>query len=141
MSSTNKWVGVGRLTKDPQLKFTPGQGTAVANFSMAVNRKFKKQGQPDADFFNVVAWGKMGESVANYKKKGDIVAVVGRIETRSYEGKNGRVYVTEVIAEEIDFLGIFGNNSNNQDGQGIPQDYFGGGDMTPVDDGDEMPFK
>jgi single-strand DNA-binding protein len=132
MSSTNKWVGVGRLTKDPQLKFTPGQGTAVANFSMAVNRKFKKQGQPDADFFNVVAWGKIGESVANYKKKGDIVAVVGRIETRSYEGKSGKVYVTEVIAEEIDFVG--GGNSNSSSNQGIPQGYFG------EEDNQDMPF-
>lgn len=137
----NKVIQTGRLTKDPELKFTQGTGNAVATFTIAVDRKFKKEGQPKADFINVVAWGKIGENIANYKKKGDIVGVVGRLETRSYEGKNGRVYVTEVIAEEIDFLGIFGNNNttNNTQSGDVPGGYFGG-DMTPIDDGDEMPF-
>jgi len=109
----NKVIETGRLVKDHELKFTQGAGTVVATFTIAVDRKFKKEGQPKADFINVVAWGKIGENIANYKKKGDIVGVVGRLETRSYEGKKGRVYITEVIAEEIDFLGIFGNNTNN----------------------------
>lgn len=139
----NLGVITGRLVKDPELKFTPGAGTAVATFTVAVDRKFKREGQPKADFINVVAWGKIGENIANYKKKGDVVGVVGRIETRSYDGKNGKVYVTELIADNIDFLGIFGASNNSQGGyqqQGIPSDYFGNGDMTPIDDGEDMPF-
>lgn len=130
----NKVVLIGRLTKDPELKFSQS-GTAVANLTLAVDRKFKKEGQQQADFIPIVVWGKIGESVADYKKKGDLIAVFGRMETRSYEAKDGgRRYVTEVIAEEVKFL-----DSKNS-GSGIPSDYFGNGDMTPIDDGEDMPF-
>lgn len=129
----------GRLTKDPQLKFTPGAGTAVATFTVAVDRRFKKEGQPKADFIPVVVWGKMAESTANYKKKGDVIGVVGRIETRSYDKNGQKVYITELVAENIDFLGVFGSSNNNQ-GQSIPNVYFGNGDMSPIDDGEDMPF-
>ncbi len=133
----NKVVEIGRLTKDPQLKFIPGNGTAVCNFTMAVNRRFKKEGQPDADFINVVVWGKQAESTANYMKKGSLVGVAGRIETRSYDGKSGKVFITEVVAEEVHFL-EFGkkNNSNNNTQNGdVPGDYF-----SEDNSDDSMPF-
>lgn len=137
----NKVVLIGRLTKDPELKFTP-TGTSVTTFTLAVSRRYKKEGQPQADFIQIVAWGKTGEGVANYKKKGALISVAGRIETRNYEAKDGtKRYVTEVIAEEIIFL----DYENKQQGQAqqdntIPGDYFGNGDMTPIDDGEDMPF-
>ena len=131
---------IGRLTKDPELKFTPGAGTAVCTFTIAVDRRFKKEGQPSADFVPVVVWGKIAESTANYMSKGKLIGVAGRIETRSYEAKDGgKRYVTEVIADEVQFLD-YGSNKNTQSNGEIPRDYFGGGDMTPIDDGEDMPF-
>ncbi len=100
----NKVVLIGRLTKDPELKFTPGNGTAVATFTLAVDRRFSKDGQREADFIPIVVWGKQAESTANYMSKGKLMGVSGRIQTRSYEAKDGtRRYVTEVIAEEVKF--------------------------------------
>lgn len=135
----NKVVLIGRLTKDPELKFTPGAGTAVCTFTMVVDRKYKKEGQPSADFVSIVVWGKIAESSANYLKKGKLAAVAGRIEARSYEAKDGgRRYVTEVIADEVQFLDYGGSKDSGQGN--IPSDYFGNGDMTPIDDGEDMPF-
>lgn len=136
----NKVVLIGRLTKNPELKFTP-TGTAVTTFILAVPRRYKKEGQPQADFIPIVVWGKIGESVANYKKKCALISVAGRIEIRSYEAKDGsKRYVTEVIADEVSFL----DWENKQQGQaysnGIHGDYFGNGDMTPIDDEEDMPF-
>lgn len=133
----NKVTLIGRLTKDPELKFTPSNGTAVATFTLAVDRRFKKEGQQQADFINIVVWNKAAEYVANYSGKGKMLAVAGRIETRSYDAKDGsKRYVTEVIAEEVKVLEW--NNSNG--GQANNSDYFGNGDMTPIDDGEDMPF-
>ncbi|WP_346884403.1 single-stranded DNA-binding protein [Clostridium sp. UBA4395] len=133
----NKVVLIGRLTKDPTLKFTPGTGTAVCNFTMAVNRRFKKEGQPDADFIPIVVWGKQAESTANYMKKGSQLSVAGRIETRNYDGKNGKVFITEVVADEVSFL-EFGkknnNTTNNTQSGDVPQDYFS------EDNNTDMPF-
>jgi len=126
----NKVVLIGRMTKDPELKFTPGTGTAVATFTLAVNRRFKKEGQPEADFIPVVVWGKQAESTANYMSKGKLLSVAGRVETRSYEAKDGgRRYVTEVVADEVSFL-EYGNKNQGQ----------GNSDYTSVDDGEDMPF-
>lgn len=137
----NKVVLIGRLTKDPELKFTP-TGTSVTTFTLAVSRRYKKEGQPQADFIPIVAWGKTGEGVANYKKKGALISVAGRIETRNYEAKDGtKRYVTEVIAEEIIFL----DYENKQQGQAqqdntIPGDYLGNSGMTEIEDDSDMPF-
>ena len=139
----NKVVLIGRMTKDPELKFTPGTGTAVCTFTMAVNRRFKKEGQPDADFVPIVVWGKQAESTANYMSKGKLLSVAGRIETRSYEAKDGgRRYVTEVVADEVSFL-EFGNKNGQatqQNNGSIPGDYFGGADYIPDESDDSMPF-
>lgn len=100
----NRVVLVGRLTADPQLRYTPS-GVPVATFTLAVNRNFKSEGQPDADFINCVVWKKPAESTANYLKKGSLAGVDGRIQTRHYDGQDGkRVYVTEVVAESVQFL-------------------------------------
>src|SRR5690625_1007059 len=101
----NRAVLVGRLTRDPDLRYT-SNGHAVANFTVAVNRPFKSEnGEQEADFVNCVAWRKQAENLANYMRKGSLVGVDGRIQTRSYENQEGRrVFVTEVLAEHITFL-------------------------------------
>lgn len=111
----NKVVLIGRLTTDPELKFTQGNGTAVTRLNLAVNRRFKKEGQPEADFIPIVVWGKQAESTANYMSKGKLLSVAGRIETRSYEAKDGtKKYVTEVVADEVHFL-EFGNKEKKEE--------------------------
>ncbi len=142
----NKVVLIGRLTKDPELKYTPGSGTAVTTITLAVDRRFSKDNQKEADFIPVVVWGKSAESTAQYMAKGRLMGVSGRIQTRSYEAKDGgRRYVTEVVAEEVQFL-EWGNTNKNQDNdnnsssndssQGYGASFD---DMTPIDDGD-IPF-
>lgn len=107
---------VGRLTKDPELKHTPN-GVAVANFTVAVNRPFRnQQGEQEADFINCVAWRKPAENLANFQKKGSLIGVEGSIQTRNYEGQDGKtVYVTEVLVRNITFLEP--SRNNNQQGQ------------------------
>ncbi|MBN6206511.1 single-stranded DNA-binding protein [Ralstonia pickettii] len=101
----NRVVLVGRLTRDPDLRYTPN-GVAVANFNIAVNRPFSnQQGEREADFINGVVWRRQAENLANYMKKGNLIGVDGRIQTRTYEGQDGKtVYVTEVVADSIQFL-------------------------------------
>src|SRR5690554_4580061 len=101
----NRTILVGRLTRDPELRYTPN-GVAVANFTVAANRPFRnQQGEQEADFINCVTWRKSAENLANFMRKGSLIGVDGRIQTRSYENQDGRmVYVTEVLAENIQFL-------------------------------------
>ncbi|AYC28393.1 single-stranded DNA-binding protein [Paenisporosarcina cavernae] len=101
----NRVVLVGRLTKDPELRYTPS-GVAVARFTLAVNRTFSNQnGEKEADFINCTVWRKPAENVANFLKKGSLAGVEGRIQTGSYEGQDGkRVYTTEVVADSVQFL-------------------------------------
>jgi single-strand DNA-binding protein len=95
---------IGRLTKDPDIKYTQTNNTAIANFTLAVNRRFTKEGQPTADFINILAWGKTGEFCSKYFQKGMQVAIQGRIQTRNWEDDQGQKhYVTEVIAEQCFF--------------------------------------
>lgn len=135
----NKVVLIGRLTKDPELKYTPVSGTAVTTVTLAVDRTYIKDGKKEADFIPVVIWGKSAESTAQYTKKGLLMGVAGRIQTRSHDAKNGsKRYITEVVAEEIKFLQWAKDNSTSDDynsGDG----YTGFEDMTPIDDGD-IPF-
>jgi single-strand DNA-binding protein len=120
----NRVVLVGRLTKDPELKYTPN-GVAVANFTLAVNRPFSnQQGEREADFINCVVWRKPAENVANFLKKGSLAGVDGRLQTRSYENNQGqRVYVTEVMAESVQFLEPRNANAGGQNQGG---NNFGG---------------
>ena len=135
----NKVNLIGRLTKDPELKFTPGTGTAVANFTIAVDRRMQnKDGQREADFIPIVAWGKQAENTANYMSKGKQIAVSGRIQVRSYDAKDGtKRYVTEVIAEEVQFLDR--GNGSKSDQYRSNDDFDSQEDITPIDDGD-IPF-
>ena len=100
----NKVILMGRLTKDPEVRYTQTTNTLVATFSLAVNRRFVKQGEErQADFFNIVAWGKQGEFCSKYFKKGQQVGIIGRLQTRTWDDDKGRHYITEVIAEEAYF--------------------------------------
>lgn len=101
----NRVVLVGRLTKDPDLRYTT-TGKAVANFTIAVNRQFtNQQGDREADFINCVIWNKPAESLANYMSKGSLIGVDGNLQTRTFDGQDGkRVYVTEVLAGSVQFL-------------------------------------
>ena len=115
----NRTILVGRLTKDPELRYTPS-GVAVATFTLAVNRMFtNQQGEREADFINCVVWRKPAENVSNYLKKGSLAGVDGRIQTRSYDGQDGkRVFVVEVIAESVQFLDTRSNdNQSNRSNQ------------------------
>ena len=134
----NKAIIIGRLTKDPSLKYTPGDGTAICRITVAVARAFKKD---ETDFINCVAFGKTGETIAQYFTKGRQIALVGNIRTGSYQAQDGtKMYTTNVIIENFEFVGNNSNNSSNQStwsAQDNSDESFG--DMTPVDDGD-MPF-
>ena len=134
----NKVTLIGRTTKSPELRYAPGTGTAVCRFTLAVPRAFKKD---EADFINCVAFGKIGETIAQYVLKGRQVAITGSIRTGSYESNSGeKRYTTDVVLDGFEFIG----NSSNSDNaatynQGTNNSDMGFGGMTPVDDGD-MPF-
>ena len=146
----NKVILIGRLTKDPELRYTPGNGTAVTTLTLAVDNYNSKTGEKGADFIPVVIWGKQAENTAQYMIKGSQIAISGRITTRSYDAKDGtKRYVTEVVADIINGVSFLskGNGNNSSTGNSNPgndnNDAFGDmgfdSDMTPVDDGD-MPF-
>lgn len=110
----NKVILIGRLTRDPDLRY-PSSNVPVANFTIAVSRSFTNQnGEREADFVNIIAWRKLAEVVKNYTTKGSLVAVDGRIQTRSYTASdNTKRYVTEVVAEEVKFLSPRSQGTNN----------------------------
>ena len=134
----------GRLTRDVELRYT-GSGTPVGNFTLAVDRPFKNaQGEKEVDFINCVIWRKSAEALANYTKKGSAIAVVGRIQVRNYENKEGaKVYVTEVVAESFAFL----ESKKQQEEQGTQSSYSKqtkdpfaeSGDSFEIDDS-SLPF-
>lgn len=99
----NKVILIGRLTRDPELKYTPS-GVATTTFTLAVDRLRAKDKEQEADFIPIVCWRQLAETVANYLRKGRLAAVEGRMNVRSYEKDGKRVYVTEVIADEVKFL-------------------------------------
>lgn len=135
----NKVMLLGRLAKEPELRYTQ-TGTPVATFTLATNRKYAAQnGEREADFINCVAWQKSAEFVANYFKKGQQMALEGRIQVRSYDDNDGqRKWVTEVIAEQIEFVGAKADGSkpaqqqNSNPGLGL-------GEEVVFDDND-LPF-
>jgi len=139
----NKVILMGRLTKDPEVKYTQTNNTLVASFPLAVNRRFVKQGEErQADFINIVAWNKTGEFCSKYFKKGQQVGVIGRIQTRNWEDENKvKHYMTEVVAEEAYFA------DSKKDGDGSAQSFentFGSGvsesSEFSISGEDELPF-
>ena len=150
----NKVILMGRLVADPELRTTPS-GLSVTTIRIAVNRRFAKQGDPvTADFFDVVCWRQTAEFVAKYFTKGRQIAVVGSLQTRKWQDKDGNNrYVTEVVADEVYFAdskkdaGVdspYQNTQNYRDfGMNAPSAGYtpaGRGDFEEVDDGDELPF-
>ncbi len=109
----NKAFLIGRLTRDPELRYS-SSNAAIVNFTVAIDRQYTNaQGQRDTDFINIVAFQKQAENIKKYVFKGSLVAVDGRIQTRNYEDKDGkRVYVTEVVADRVQFLDSKGSTSN-----------------------------
>ena len=134
----NNVVLVGRLVRDPELRYTPNN-QAVATFSLAVNHNFKSQnGEREADFINCVIWRQQAENLANWAKKGALVGITGRIQTRNYENQQGqRVYVTEVVAESFQVLEKRDNTANqNSMTEQMPPSYTSPMDITD----DKLPF-
>ena len=119
----NKVMLIGRLTRDPDLRYTPSN-IATVTFSIAVNRPFTNQnGVREADFINIIAWRKQAENVKKYITKGSLVAVEGRIQTRNYDDKDGKkVYVTEVVADNVQFLEPKGQRSMESNNNYEPSD-------------------
>lgn len=141
----NKVILMGRLTRDPEVRYTQTNNTLVASFSLAVNRRFARQGEErQADFINIVAWNKTGEFVSKYFRKGQQVAVIGRLQTRTWDDDQGQKhYITEVIAEETYFA------DSKRDGESNGNDFassFGGDVQSSADSefsvssGDDLPF-
>ena len=137
----NKVILMGRLTRDPEVRYTQGDNAmAIARYSLAVDRRFKRDGEPDADFINCVAFGKSGEFAEKYLKKGTKVAVVGRIQTGSYTNKDGqKVYTTDVVVEEQEFAESK-NSSSSDNNQSAPANK--NTDFMNIPDGidEELPF-
>lgn len=132
---------VGRLTRDPEVRYTDG-GLSIAKFSIAVDRRFKKEGQPDADFPNITAFGKTAEFIEKYFRKGQRIGLTGRIQTGSYAKEDGtKVYTTDVVAENVEFVESKGNaqiqGDNGPDPSQVDADRF-----RYIADGldEELPF-
>ena len=129
----NKVILMGRLTKDVEVRYTQTNNIMVASFSLAVNRRFAKEGEQQADFINIVAWNKTAEFVSKYFKKGQQVGVVGRLQTRNYEDDKGtKHYITEVIAEEVYFA--------DSKKEGTIETTQTQNEFAPIQDDDILPF-
>ena len=140
----NKTILLGRLTKAPEIRFSQTNNVKVATFSLAVNRRYVKQGEErQADFFNIGAYSKLADFVEKYLQQGIQICVTGRLQTRNYEDKNGiRRYVTEVIAEEIDFADSFDKVKGNDTKQETVSEDLKEKDTSEefISDGDDLPF-
>lgn len=140
----NKVILVGRLTRDPEVRYSQGENSAaVARYTLAVDRKFKQDGQPTADFINCIAFGKNGEFAEKYLRKGTKIAVTGRIQTGSYTNKDGnKVYTTDIVVEEHEFVESKSASQQN-DGDSVPSGNAGDGDgFMSIPDGidEQLPF-
>ena len=136
----NKWIGIGRATKKPEIRYSQGaNATAIASFSIAVDRKFKRDGEPDADFFNCTAFGKQAEFCEKYLDKGTKIVVVGRIQNDNYTNKDGqKVYSTKVMVDEIEFA-----ESKKADSESAPKEQKADKDgFVSIPEGidEELPF-
>ena len=139
----NKVILMGRLTRDPEVRYTQTSNTLVASFSLAVNRRFARQGEErQADFINIVAWNKTGEFVSKYFKKGQQVAEIGRLQTRTWDDEQGQKhYVTEVIAEETYFADTKRDGGMNDFDSTFGVDSSANTDSEfSVSSGDDLPF-
>ncbi|MEE0258738.1 MAG: single-stranded DNA-binding protein [Coprococcus comes] len=135
----NKVILIGRCTRDPEVRYSQGENaTAVARYTLAVDRQFKRDGDQSADFINCIAFGKRGEFAEKYLRKGTKIAVVGRIQTGSYTNKDGqKVYTTDVIVDEHEFVESKASQQNGGYSAPVSSDGF-----TSIPDGidEELPF-
>lgn len=138
----NSVILIGRLTRDPELRFLPGNGTAVCGFSLAVDKDLSKdkkkdlevKNQPTADFINIVVWGKQAENCAEYLSKGKLAGIQGRIQSRNFITEDGsKKYITEVVANKVKFL----EPKNQRDNQNNQCEYNG---FRDIDLDDDIPF-
>lgn len=141
----NKVVLLGRLTRDPEVRYGGANNTAVAKYSLAVPRKFKRDGDQECDFINCVAFGKLGEFAEKYLRKGTKIAVAGRIQTGSYTSKDGqRVYTTDVVVEDQEFaeskIASAANANTQPDPAPSPRDMGDGFMNIPDGINEELPF-
>ena len=134
----NKVIEIGRLTKDPEIRYSQGaSSTCIARYTLAVDRKFKQEGQPNADFINCIAFGKLGEFAEKYLRQGIKIAVTGRIQTGSYKNKDGNtVYTTDVVVEEQEFC----ESKSQSNSQQQPAPSVDMGFMNIDTDMDSLPF-
>ena len=143
----NKVILMGRLTRDPEVRYSQGENSlAIARYSLAVDRRFKRPGEQDADFINCVSFGKAAEFAEKYLKQGTKIAVTGRIQTGSYTNKDGqKVYTTDVVVEEQEFAeskaASNGDSNYQQTSRPAPSQAVGDGFMN-IPDGldEELPF-
>lgn len=131
----NRIVLIGRLTKDPELRYTAA-GIAVGEFTLAVDRQVSKGEDRQADFIPIIVWRQLAETCANYLKRGRLAAVEGRMQVRNYEKEGRRVYVTEVIADNVRFLESAGKENSSQQ----PTSNLGGTENDIIIDDDDLPF-
>lgn len=133
----NKVILMGRLTRDPEVRYSQGASqTAVARFSIAVDRRFKREGEPDADFFNCTAFGKQAEFIERYMRKGVKVVVCGRIQNDNYTNKEGQmVYSVRVMVDEIEFAESKNASAGSGDSGYNGGGYMGGGNSAPAPSG------
>ena len=139
----NKVIEIGRLTKDPEVRYSNGANgsTAVARYTLAVDRKFKQEGQPTADFINCVAFGKLGEFAEKYLHKGVKIAIVGRLQTGSYTNKDGqKVYTTDVVVEEQEFCESKASQQSQNNDRPKPMTDSDGFMNIPDGIEDSLPF-
>ena len=138
----NKVILIGRLTKDPETRYSQGQSsTCISRYSLAVDRQFKRDGEQAADFLNCVAFGKQGEIAEKYLKKGTKIAVTGRLQTGSYTDRDGKkVYTTDVVVESHEF--VESKKESDQETQSSPYGSVGTDGFMNIPDGidEELPF-
>lgn len=142
----NKVILMGRLTRDPEVRYSQGsEPLAVARYSLAVNRRFKRQGEPDADFINCVSFGKAGEFAEKYFRKGQMVGVVGRLQVRSWEDQSGQKrWSTDVVVEEQYFAESKSASESSRNAFEAPKQRPAADDgFYPIDESiedDDLPF-
>lgn len=133
----NKVILIGNLTRDPEL-ITTNSGIAVCRFSLAVQRRYaSSSGEREVDFFNIVVWRAQGENCHKYLKKGSKCCIIGQIQIRSYEGNDGsKKYLTEIVADEVEFLT---SKQNNSEAEFVKEDKSDVAELQPIED-DTLPF-
>ena len=139
----NNVIMMGRLTRDPEVRYGGANNTAVARYAIAVDRRFKQEGQPDADFFNIVSFGKQGEFVEKYFRKGTEIVIGGELRNNNYTNKDGQmVYGMEIVTNTVEFAESKAASSSNNVGTDTPPSTPAGDGFMNIPDGieEELPF-